>query len=264
MNKNKLKILQENDKNGFETEKLRRLLALERRFRELEKTYTDKYPSIPDKNSPEFWDEKFLKPFSDRHFMEEHRNLLISKWLVKLNKNVILDIGCGRANVESLLYSKFKSKFNLIGTDITNTSLKKNIKKFPQWKFIQANPKSLPFKNKSFDVVLLLEVLEHITPTNTFHILKEVHRVLKHDGYFILSIPLNEGLEEMFPNNPNSHVRVYSKELVLFELTHAGFDPLNIIELSAFSRNYYFKHFVNSILKIRKPNNLIILSRKRS
>ncbi|MFH1472001.1 MAG: methyltransferase domain-containing protein [Nanoarchaeota archaeon] len=47
--------------------------------------------------------------------------------------------------------------------------------------------KKIPLKNDSVDCVVAGEVLEHLYGTNFF--LEEVHRVLKKDGEFILSIP---------------------------------------------------------------------------
>ncbi|HQE50065.1 MAG TPA: class I SAM-dependent methyltransferase, partial [Fervidobacterium sp.] len=46
---------------------------------------------------------------------------------------------------------------------------------------------TLPIENESFDVVLSNQVIEHISETDL--LLKEMHRILREDGYAILSTP---------------------------------------------------------------------------
>ena len=53
--------------------------------------------------------------------------------------------------------------------------------------FVRCDAHYLPFKPKAFDRVISLEVLEHMH--SPFHILKEIHAVLKEKGTIIISIP---------------------------------------------------------------------------
>jgi len=46
---------------------------------------------------------------------------------------------------------------------------------------------SLPFEDKMFDLVTLLEVIEHIR--NKKHLLSEIHRVLKVNGHLVVTTP---------------------------------------------------------------------------
>ena len=48
------------------------------------------------------------------------------------------------------------------------------------------------FKDENFDLVLLLEVLEHVD--EPFKAAKEIHRVLKPNGYLIASTPFTFGI----------------------------------------------------------------------
>jgi SAM-dependent methyltransferase len=49
----------------------------------------------------------------------------------------------------------------------------------------------LPFPDRSFDVVVCLETLEHVHDTD--HLVLEIRRVLKPSGYAILSVPRIDG-----------------------------------------------------------------------
>lgn len=59
--------------------------------------------------------------------------------------------------------------------------------KFPNEKFEETNLAKLRFENNYFDYILSLETLEH-TP-NPLKFLKECYRVLKSNGFLIMSLP---------------------------------------------------------------------------
>jgi len=60
-------------------------------------------------------------------------------------------------------------------------------RRFPLWEF-NAELHRFPSDDNSFDVVLCLEVIEHLLKDPT-HMLCEIHRVLKPDGILLLSTP---------------------------------------------------------------------------
>lgn len=246
-------------KTGFDTERYRRQLLVTRQNKKLLATYSAAFPEIPDQNTGKFWDEHFNSESHTDHFMEADRNGLIANWLKKrARERKVLNLGVGSGKLESLLYEEPFSQFGWVGTDITVQTLKRLKKSFPKWQFKKQNLTRLGIKNNSFDVVLLLEVLEHISPRQTHKVLSEIYRVLKPKGTFIVSVPVNEGLEEMFPHNPNSHLRVYSLELLTWEVQQAGFKVLEVKTLTAFASGYKWKSMLNQILKIRQANNLIL------
>lgn len=257
------RFLQNSEINGFDIERKRKQLLEEGKRSELLTTYNSAYPSIPDGNTGVFWDQKFSQQ-KKKHYMEEDRNRIISEWILKeYNRNeILLDLGVGKGYIETLIYPKLRGKIKLVGTDITTKTLTELRRNFPDWTFIKSKLFPLSFTTNSFDLILLLEVLEHIKPSETFRVLKEIYRVLKTDGVFIMSVPINEGLEEMFPDNPNQHLRVYSEELIRFELETVGFKINRIVRLTAFSSNYTLKKVINNIFKFRESNNLIIFASK--
>lgn len=117
------------------------------------------------------------------HFLARQRtqkaNSLISE---KSRQGKILDIGCG-SYPYFLNTIKFNKKYgvdpSLINTDVKNMKLFKN----------DVAKSKLPFNNNYFDVVTMLAVFEHIDGSKLNKFLKEIFRVLKKNGIFIITTP---------------------------------------------------------------------------
>ena len=60
---------------------------------------------------------------------------------------------------------------------------------------MQGDLTDLPFEENSFDTILLMEVIEHVTPADAKLILDEINRVLRPNGYLVLTTPYAEVLE---------------------------------------------------------------------
>jgi len=97
--------------------------------------------------------------------------------------DVVLDFGCGN---KSFLLStvSFKIKFG-VGLDYDVQNKKKENIEYIKYKF---NGK-LPFKDKYFDKIFLLAVLEHIEPNKVNDLFLEFKRILKKNGFIILTTP---------------------------------------------------------------------------
>lgn len=238
-------------------EKRKELLAQGKRDQVLQ-TYTKQKDFLPDQNDGKFWDQRFSEgevPFP----MEKWR---IEKVVSLLDcSRSILNLGVGRGELEKLLIKKC-STLKYLGTDITSSTLKRLRQLFPQLKFKKIDLFSLSPKSNQFDQILLLEVLEHIRPNETLPLLRHIFSLLQKDGKFFISVPVNEGLENMLPVNPNSHMRLYSSELLQFELESVGFTIIEKYQASAFDSLFGIKHAVNSLFSIKQPNNLLFVCKK--
>ncbi|HEX7018172.1 MAG TPA: class I SAM-dependent methyltransferase [Patescibacteria group bacterium] len=248
---------QEGGKTALKWESLRKLLIDKGLYTLALQTYSSQREFLPDHNSSEFWDEKFSQS-EISHPMENWRiKFIVSK--IQASKTV-LNLGVGKGRLEKELFKKKQVKY--VGTDITKVQLEKLKKEYPDKKFVATTLTDLNFEDESFEQVLLLEVLEHIKPSETFTVLKEIYRVLKKGGIFIISVPVNEGLENILPFNPNSHMRAYSEELLKFELKSVGFKIKEVARTSAFNNYFTLKHLLNAIFSLREPNNIIIVTQK--
>lgn len=249
--------------NAFELERHRASLAHDNLLKELLKTYNSSQPTISGKNTKTLWDDLNLNFYYDD--MAKDRTITAKNWLKK-NKGKVLNIGFGSGCLEKEYFSSNHNQTTWYGIDISPWSVKNLKEMFPKSNFSEGNVLNLKFKDGYFSSVAILEVMEHVSPTKTFIAWKEINRILKKKGSLIVSVPLNENLEEMVKHgmNPNAHVRVYTKELIKAELILAGFEIKNEKIFYAFPKHYYVKKLVTSIFpNIRKPNNVIILAQKK-
>ena len=124
----------------------------------------------------------------NQSFLESVRGQLFSDWIGKNKK--VLDLG-GR---DGTLTKHFIEKNHVTLADIDENALeyaKKNYK--VETMKVDLN-QSLPFKDNSFDVVVMAEVLEHLPYPNIT--LGEIKRVLKTNGGFIGNLPLAYHLKD--------------------------------------------------------------------
>ena len=112
-------------------------------------------------------------------------------------KTKILDLGAGKGHLSRRVYN-FLSENNLnprkqlIASDFSAPSFKAREVTFKQADF----NKKLPFKNKSFDIVYSIEVIEHLRSPYDF--LGECFRILKPNGTLIISTPNTFNLYSRF------------------------------------------------------------------
>ncbi|NIM91378.1 MAG: methyltransferase domain-containing protein [Candidatus Aminicenantes bacterium] len=128
-------------------------------------------------------------------------------------KEHVLDIGCGEGEFE-------KQFTNFYGLDISQENIKKAL---PEGKgrLIQGDAAHLPIKNESFDGVILNNVLEHLYPEQALLSLREVDRILKKGGDFLLATQLErKGNFDTF-----THKRPYPPNSIKKLLDPDNFEP---------------------------------------
>lgn len=249
-----------NFKDPYEVEKKRQLLASNKEFDKLKKLYRADLPEIKDINSSKFWDERYNEEqtfeYQDRMTKDRVKTAVN---FIPTGKLKILDIGAGYGWAEELIGTD-KDK-SIYANDISETAVNYLNGNF-KGHFSKQSIYTLKYKKDLFDIALVLEVLEHIPPSKIFSVLQSINKLLKIYGRLIISVPLNEGLEDM-KGNPNGHVRMYTKDLIFAELELSGFVVQDFKELYAFSRHYKIKKLLAEIgLDRWRPNNIIIRANK--
>jgi len=123
--------------------------------------------------------DKYLYP----DFQDNWDNNLLRDRVIKYMRpnNKILDLGAGAGIVEQLNFKGLASC--ICGVDIDTRVLDNPY--LDEAKVGRAE--SIPYEDNSFDIVISINVLEHLSDPEK--IFKEVHRILKKDGVFIVKTP---------------------------------------------------------------------------
>ena len=103
-------------------------------------------------------------------------------------KGRILDVGCGTYPL-FLLNTQFadKSGIDQVVTDSSHVSWQEDGIQFSHYDL--EHDDRMPFDDEFFDIVTMLAVFEHIEPEILVCQLKEIRRMLKPDGLFIMTTP---------------------------------------------------------------------------
>ena len=126
----------------------------------------------------------------------------------------VLDIGCSWGDDAVALTKKAKEVY---GTDI-NEKFKKAQIKCPEIKFSVCRAEKLLFEDNFFDVVIMSEVLEHVT--NEHAALNEIYRTLKPGGMFILTTPHKGLFGFLDPANQKFYLKKISPRLFKLFISH--------------------------------------------
>lgn len=98
------------------------------------------------------------------------------------DSSVVLDVGCADGYVLKKTL-EINDSCKCYGVDV----LEKNLREIPNCDIRVSDARNLPFADKFFDIVFVLDMLEHVKDFE--QIIKEIKRVLKPNGVAILSGP---------------------------------------------------------------------------
>ena len=131
-------------------------------------------------------------------------------------ENTIYDLGCGTGyNLRE--WTDYAE--NVIGVDQHAQKNSATFSSEPNIEFLDGDVTDLQFDNESSDVVIALDVLEHV---NDHAMLKEVYRVLKSDGIFVASVPAYKFLWSD-RDVQAGHMRRYTPKLLTRTVEQHGF-----------------------------------------
>lgn len=158
------------------------------------------------------WNDTLLEKFEKVeafHWWWEGRRELIKFLMPEKNSLRILEVGCGTG--ETLAYiKKIRAKAEVFGVDFDPSAVIFS-KKRGMAQVLKADAARLPFKNKTFDVVLFLDVLEHIQEQE--QVIQESRRVLKEGGRIIITSPALPFIWSDHDTNQGHKRRYYLPEM---------------------------------------------------
>jgi len=112
--------------------------------------------------------------------------------------SMVLDIGCGKGEITCRL-AEVRDDITLVASDIDRAALETIDRK--NLKAVESSAEKLPLSDSSFDVVLCLELLEHVEDDEA--VISEISRVLKTGGVVIFSTPMEKGITLPFAKKEN-------------------------------------------------------------
>lgn len=197
--------------------------------------------------------------FYDEHFEERHtyaymydiravlRRQEIQKFIDTLSSDlVIADLGCGVGDI----LSGVKTKYSAIGMDFSFHSLLLAKKVASGIPLINGSLDSLPFRDSCLDVVICLEVLEHLDDDRLA--VREISRILRRGGYLIVSVPSHYYFSDYF--DLMGHFRHYTRSQLVQLLGDAGFTVVRYLNhyprtIRLYLYVYWGLVVVNSIIR---------------
>lgn len=130
--------------------------------------------------------ENFLVKFVNQRRLDKIADLVPKS----KNKLKILDAGCGEGHLIKTMRKRSGNNM-YYGIDITPVAVKATKKRCPNAKIKVGDIRKTGFKDQFFDVIVCTDVIEHIFDYKKA--MNELKRVLKKDGFLIISFP-NETL----------------------------------------------------------------------
>lgn len=201
-------------------------------------------PSVAEEFYQEYFEEEAIEAYQ-RDVRQILRRQEIANWVTSSGvKGTVIDIGCGVGDVLQV----FEDRFKRIGTDyaLTQLSLSRALLKGGA-DFLQASVYQLPFRDNFADIIVCLEVIEHLEHDD--YGAREISRILKPGGYLIAAVPnqfyWNEYLELM------GHWRHYSYQSFQNLLSKAGIQILSSLKgYQRLQRLYFYIYITLKILSL--------------
>lgn len=163
----------------------------------------------------------FIENNESSHWWFKARQNIIKMFLEQYQSHYdsVLDIGCGSGhflrnikNISTNRYGIDEHSYHTVDHTV-----------------MQGDARNLPFEDRSMDLITMLDVLEHIPESDTA--LREVRRVLKQGGVYLLTVPAFQILYSPH-DRKNHHIKRYCKKDLCEKLTQNGF---NILRCSYFN-----------------------------
>ncbi len=144
-----------------------------------------------------FWDYKVTE--NHPYFTEEVGLGIIKMLKQKIEiKGDILDYGCGNGTFIGYLANDFPNS-SIFGLDFSKDSVTESNRKNKQTEnvktIIHFEDLDATYKANSFDIIFLIETIEHLRSDLLTKTLGIIYSLLKPNGYIIVTTPFNEDLK---------------------------------------------------------------------
>lgn len=204
-----------------------------------------------------YWLWQLFFPFWERYILfkllQKYINLIIP---LQGKQIVLIDLGCGKGDVEKYLWMKLSKKRHYIysvGLDIYLPYLK--MSKGVLDDVIMADIRFLPFRQHATNIILLLDVIEHLEKLEALKLLNSIEAIVKEYSIMLLITPYGFIPQDDIDNNPyQRHLSGWFPE----ELMLKGFIPmaglggdrhLKLMISQRLSKNYLLWKIIDVVLQ---------------
>lgn len=111
----------------------------------------------------------------------------IPNWIIDSSCKGILDLGCGQGLQMKTIKLRHRQTYS-VGVDLFKPYIDKGKKEKIHNKYIFGDIRKISFKDKSFDVVMACQVLEHLSRKDAFALLNRMEKIAK--KLVIISTPI--------------------------------------------------------------------------
>jgi len=164
------------------------------------------------------------------HWWYRVRRKLVARLVANVTKEIdrpfLLDVGCGTGG----LLQELASKCNAAGVDMSSQAVQ-YCKERGLKDVVLGDVTKLPIKSNTQDVVLALDVLEHVE--HDVQGATELHRVLRSGGTAIVFVPALQVLWGS-TDEVSHHKRRYTRKMLLEVLEKSGFTVERISYFNTF------------------------------
>ncbi len=192
---------------------------------------------------------------ADSDYFSEYKIVEIAELLENAS---ILDFGCGDGNSAFFIQNHI-TNYRYDGIDVSEESIKKAQSKNIKGCFFSAYDGShIPFSDGTFDVVFAACVFHHINREKHISVLKEIYRVLKDGGKFIVfehnplnpltvktvhDCPFDEGVTLIGAGNMKRNCFTAGFKKTSFKVNYTIFMPRKGIFLKLLSVEKFLRKF---------------------
>jgi len=176
-----------------------------------------------------FWKENYLTAHPSVDWWEGHINFLVLNQYARYLSGRVVDFGCNHGAC-TILAARNPEISEIIGIDINpksialaNDLLKLSDEKQEnkmKIKFFSSDCTRLPFESDFFDNGYMFHVIEHMSPEIRIKALSEIKRVLRKEGYFLLTLPFMHAYDDFH------HIEYFDEKKIRTVIESAGFEVI--------------------------------------
>lgn len=225
------------------------------------------YPQAKIMDINSYYEEKYCKLWElDIDSVKRNKSYTFKKWLDEIERycagGKILDVGCATG---FFLEEARNRGWIPYGAELSEYSSKIAKKNFGD-KIFTGTLSGANFTANSMDVVTMFDVLEH--SPDPVNLLKEAHRVLKHNGLLCIATPNTESffckiMGRNWPEFKPEHLFTFGKKNIIFLLSIIGYTLVkfkNTEKYLTFNyiKSYFYVYQASIITKVMRLMNRIL------